>query len=162
MSLRVLKTAMVLAGICAGMALAQKPTESDFHKGVEAFEKGWPTIGDRLPELTLYHPDGRQSVDHQRQLPHDVHDPIMEILGLDGMLDQLQDSMVVCRGGFEDQFRYDLISEAEMEEGIRGWRVLRGNPDRDRGRATSDAQVCPNPDRVHRTGEGPRGTRVRR
>jgi len=51
---------MALAGFCAGVTFAQEPPKSDFYKGVEAFEKGWPTIGDRLPELTLYHPDGRE------------------------------------------------------------------------------------------------------
>jgi len=52
----------VVAGLFA-MAFVQPAVSSqqdktEFYKGVEAFEKGWPTIGDHLPELPLYKPDG--------------------------------------------------------------------------------------------------------
>jgi len=43
-----------------GAAPPQIKEKSKFYQGVEAFEKSWPTLGDRLPELNLYHPDGRE------------------------------------------------------------------------------------------------------
>ena len=51
---------LMLAGLVVALAAAAAPGQGKREHKEEAFLKGKPAIGDTLPDLTVYTPDGKE------------------------------------------------------------------------------------------------------